>query len=155
MRAFFVKDLRIAARAGTPLPGVGVVLIAQAAVCFGLGAYVIFLDSLPAGLWRIGASLAGTVGFVLAFIAPSQSAAAASAQEGYPDIAESLATAPIGPTRFFLGKAALPVLQGLALQAALLPTWVFLAGTGCSRSRICSACSSRLSSRFRSRRSAA
>lgn len=130
IRAFFVKDLRLVSKNGTPLPGVGSLLVLQAAVCIAIAIASILFGPLPAEVWRAASSLVATVAFVLAFIMPATQAAFSAAAEGNPDVAESLATAPLGPTGFLLGKAALPVVQGLAMQAALMPLWAFLAANG-------------------------
>lgn len=130
IRAFFVKDLRLVSKGGTPLPGVGSLLVLQAAVCIVLAVVSIFVGPLPSELWRAAASLVATIAFVLAFIMPATQTAFATAAESNPEVAESLATAPLGPTRFLLGKSALPVVQGLAMQAALLPMWAFLTANG-------------------------
>lgn len=129
-RAFFLKDLRLASRIGAPLPGLGSLLALQGIVCLALAGYSISIGPLPPQVWRGAASLLTTLAFVLAFIAPATNAAIAASSEGNPDIAESLSTAPLGPTQFLLGKAALPAVQGFALQAALLPAWAFLTANG-------------------------
>ena len=130
IRAFFVKDLRLVSRGGTPLPGVASLLMLQAAVCIVLATVSIVVGPLPSEVWRAAASLVATVAFVLAFIMPATQAAFATASEGNPEVAESLATSPLGPTSFLLGKAAMPVVQGIAMQAALLPMWAFLTANG-------------------------
>jgi len=130
-RAFLLKDTRIAARAGAVLPGVPTLLVVQALAFAGAAVWILgFGEAVPSSFWGPFASSFVTVAFFLAALGPAAAGFAGAMQEAVPEIAESLSSAPLDPLRFYLGKAALPAIQGFAVQLALLPTWAFLAGVG-------------------------
>lgn len=129
--AFLRKDLRISARAGAILPGIPTLLFGQAIAFAAIGAWVLSSGVAPSpSVWSGAVTSLASIAFFLAVIGPTSAGTVGAMQESVPEIAESLASAPIDPVSFFLGKASLPILQGLAIQLAFLPSWGFLVGVG-------------------------
>lgn len=130
MKAFLVKDARLVMRGGTLFPAVMPMFLLQAGAAGALAVWTELEGAVPPFvLERAGGALA-ILAFFLGILVPAGQAAVAMNAESSPDIAESLASAPIRPTAFLLGKGALPLAHGVATQAALLPAWLYLAGRG-------------------------
>ena len=129
--AFVRKDLRISARAGAIFPGVPTLLFLEALAFGAAGAWAITVGVAPAPVfWSSLVTSLASISFFFAALGPMTSGAVGAAQEAVPEIAESLASAPVSTLELFLGKAALPAIQGLAVQLSLLPVWAFLVGSG-------------------------
>jgi hypothetical protein len=129
--AFFRKDVRLSARAGHLVPGLTTAIALQAIGLGLIGGWSLWSGAPigPGVMPEIPRFLA--VGaFLMAIIGPANASVMSMMPELQPDIAESLASAPIRATRFLAGKCLLPMLGGIGWQLALLPSWAFLLGRG-------------------------
>jgi hypothetical protein len=129
--AFIRKDAYISARAGALLPGLPTLLFFEGLAFAGAGAWALTVGQAPTpGFWNAAVSTFASISFFLAVLGPMTAGRIGAAQEAVPEIAESLASTPLEPLDLFLGKAMLPMLQGLSVQLTLLPVWGFLWGSG-------------------------